>query len=90
MRFEDLDDIVIHADEPVFPTGVVCRLLAMPEWALKMLDREGVIQPDRKPGKARLYSRNELRQLRYVWHLMEERGVTVKGVKVILELREDS
>ncbi|MEI8175307.1 MAG: MerR family transcriptional regulator [Candidatus Omnitrophota bacterium] len=73
-------------DEPVFPTGVVCRLLQMPIWALKQVDREKLISPPRKGRTARLYSVNEMKRLKHVWYLMKRRKVKIDGVKVILEM----
>ena len=50
------DEYHIHADEPVFTSGVVCRLLHIPVWVLKRLDREKIITPSRSEVKTRLYS----------------------------------
>ncbi len=81
-----LKDFEIDIDEPVFTTGVVSRLLEMPVWVLKHLDRERVIRPVRERGRDRLYSKRELKQLHHVWFLMEKRKVTINGIKVILEI----
>ena len=77
-------DFEIRPDEPVFTSGVVCRLLGMPVWVLKTLDREKIISPTRPQGRDRLYSRMELKKLHQIWYLMEKRKVTVNGIKVIL------
>lgn len=77
---------IVPFEEPVFTSGVVCRLLSIPVWVLKQLDKEGIVKPSRQPGKARLYSKKELKKLQYVWYLMEKRDVKVGGIKVILEM----
>lgn len=83
-------DFHIHEDEPVFTSGVVCRLLSIPVWVLKQLDREKIVSPSRKGRKSRLYSKRELNKLRYVWYLMEKRDVKVGGLKVIIEMQNNT
>jgi DNA-binding transcriptional MerR regulator len=81
------DDIIIDLDEPVFTTGVVCRLLDMPVWVLKQLDREAIVSPPRKKeGQARLYSKRELKMVKHCWYYINEYGVKVSGLKVILKI----
>jgi len=83
------DDIVLDPDEPLFTTGVVCRLLDIPIWVLKQLDQEGVVCPPRKKQrKARLYSKRELKQLKHAWFYMKEHHVNVGGLKIILKMEK--
>ena len=77
---------LIPEDEPVFTSGVVCRILAIPVWTLKQLDSEGIVRPQRREGRSRLYSQRELVRLKHVWFLMKERKVKMNGLKVILEM----
>jgi MerR family transcriptional regulator, heat shock protein HspR len=78
----------ISKDEPVYTSGVVCRLLDIPVWVLKQLDKEKVVRPTRQQGRARLYSHRELDKLQHVWHYMRIRHVNVHGIKVILEMEQ--
>ncbi len=82
-----IEQFHIHDDEPVFTTGVVSRLLHIPVWVLKQLDKEKIITPSRKQRKARLYSKTELNKLKYVWYLMEKRDVKIGGLRVIIEMQ---
>lgn len=72
--------------EPVYTSGVICRLLGIPVWILKQLDKEEVISPPRKKGKCRLYSKDELNKLSHIWYLMKEKRVKISGLKVILQM----
>ena len=86
---EDYDEVFISLDEPIFTTGVVCRLIDIPVWILKQLDREQIVSPPRKTeGKARLYSKRELKLVKHCWYYMKTRKVNVNGLKVILEIEE--
>ena len=48
----------------------------------------GVIEPARSPGKQRLYSLRDIERLRQVKTLMNDLGVNLAGVDVILRLKE--
>ncbi|MFA5163853.1 MAG: MerR family transcriptional regulator [Patescibacteria group bacterium] len=78
----------VGLDEPVYTSGVINKLLGIPVWVLKQLDKENIIRPLRKKGKSRLYSKNELNKLSHIWYLMKEKGVKVDGLKIILEMEE--
>ncbi len=83
----DQESFEIDPDEPVFSTGVVCRLLGIPVWILKQLDREGVVSPPRKTeNQSRLYSKRQLLLVRHCWYYMNEHGVKIQGLKIILRI----
>ena len=85
-NLQEFQEFFISVDEPIYTTGVVCKLLAIPIWTLKQLDGEGIVSPPREvAGQCRLYSKRELKKLDQVWYLMNERKVKVDGIKVILE-----
>ena len=84
---DDFIEFFISPDEPIFTTGVVCKLLSIPVWVLKQLDKEGIVSPPRlNDAKVRLYSKRELGKLDRIWYLMSQRKVKVDGIKVILEM----
>ncbi|MCM8798517.1 MAG: MerR family transcriptional regulator [Candidatus Omnitrophica bacterium] len=76
----------IPLGEPVFVISVVSRLVNLPEWTLRILDREGVVSPKKTKGKTRLYCLKDLEKLVYIRYLMEEKGINIKGIKFILEM----
>jgi DNA-binding transcriptional MerR regulator len=83
------DEVYISIDEPVFTTGVVCRLLDIPVWVLKQLDSEDIVSPPRESeGQARLYSKKELKMIKHCWYYMKTHKVKVHGLKVILQMEE--
>lgn len=91
---KDFIEFDIDINEPIYTTGVIQKLLDIPIWVIKQLDKEGVVSPPRKTkGTARLYSKRELKKLAHCWEYMNKMGVKVKGLKVILEMekkREES
>ncbi len=80
-----LFDIQISQDEPVYIISVVSRLVDIPVWTLRQLDKAGVVRPRRIGKKSRLYSLKDVRRLEYVHYLMEEKKVNIQGIKLIIE-----
>ena len=91
MRVEELrqllDEVRLEPDQPVYVIGVACRLVRLPIWTLRVLDKEGVVKPRRRAGRARLYSLTDIWRLMKVRKLMKEQGVNVDGVRVILRMQ---
>ena len=81
-----LFDIRISPDEPVYVISVVSKLCDIPVWTLRALDKAGIVTPKRIGKKSRLYSLKDIRRLEYIHYLMEDKGVNIHGVKIILEM----
>jgi DNA-binding transcriptional MerR regulator len=80
--------ININPEAPLFVIGVVAEMVDIPIWTLRKLDEMGVVQPERKGKKVRCYSKKQVEVLSYVHYLMEEKGVNISGIRVILEMRD--
>jgi len=78
-------DVYISPDEPVYVISVVSKLVDLPVWTLRQLDKSGVVKPKRIGRKSRLYSLKDVKRLEYVHYLMEDKGVNIHGIKIILE-----
>lgn len=72
---------------PVYTIGAASRLTGIPIWTLRWIERNGLMHPNRTPGRQRLYSDSEMALLRAVRELMEQK-VNLAGIRVILRLRE--
>ena len=77
-------DFRIGPEEPVYVISVVCKLVDIPIWTLRQLDKANVVRPKRIGKKNRLYSLKDLKRLEYVHYLMEKKRVNIHGVKIIL------
>ncbi len=80
--------IQISLDDPVYAIGIVSKLLGVPEWTLRALEKEGLIRPQRLNRKVRVYSLKQMRKIERICYLMEEKGVNICGVKVILQMEK--
>ena len=86
---EDFEELYISPDEPIYTTGVVCRILEIPVWVLKQLDNEEIVRPVRKnQGQARLYSKRELKLVKHCWYYMKIHNVKISGLKIILQMED--
>jgi len=84
----DFIEVPIDNDEPIFTTGIVCKLLSIPLHVVKQLDREGIVRPPRKKGKIRLYSKRELKKIQHCWDYMKKHNVNIGGLKIILQMEK--
>jgi MerR family transcriptional regulator/heat shock protein HspR len=79
-------DIYISPDEPVYVISVVSKLTDLPIWTLRQLDKAGIVRPKRIGKKSRLYSLKDVKKLEYVHYLMEDKGINISGIRMILEI----
>jgi len=83
------DDTVTHpGDEPVYVISIAAKLAGLPSWTLRVLDKEGIVSPQRTAKDRRLYSDRDIARLAHVRYLTEERGVNMNGVRLILEIED--
>lgn len=78
-------DVRISPDEPVYVISVVSRLVGIPAWTLRQLDKAGIVTPKRVGKKSRLYSSKDMKRLEYIHYLMEDKHVNIHGIKIIIE-----
>ena len=75
-------------NEPVYVISVAAKLAGLPSWTLRVLDKEGIVSPQRTAKDRRLYSDRDIARLARVRYLTEERGVNMNGVRLILEIED--
>lgn len=78
-------NVVISPDEPVYIISVVSKLVSIPVWTLRQIDKQGIVCPKRLGKKSRLYSLKDVKKLEYIHYLIDEKGVNLRGVKIIIE-----
>ena len=72
--------------EPVFQISVVSRMVGLHQQTIRTYERVGLVQPARSDGNTRLYSTADVERLRQVVRLVNDLGVNLAGVEVILGL----
>ncbi len=71
---------------PRYVISVAAEMLGTRTYTLRYYERVGIIKPARSRGNIRLYSDVDLVLLRRVRTLMEDLGVNLAGVEVILRM----
>jgi len=66
---------------------VAAQLAGMHEQSLRMYERRGLIQPQRSKGNIRLFSDDDIDQIRFIRRLVDDLGVNLAGVEVIIQMR---
>ena len=69
---------------PCYVISVAAEMLGVKTYTLRYYERVGIIRPSRSPGNIRLYSESDIALLRRVRTLIEDLGINMAGVEVIL------
>lgn len=72
--------------EGLYIISVAARLLEMHPQTLRKYERIGLVRPSRTIGMLRLYSEEDLAQLRAIKHLVEDLHLNLAGVELIMEM----
>ena len=72
--------------EPRYVISVTARMLGIQTHTLRYYERIGIIEPARSQGNIRLYSERDILLLRRAKTLMDDLGVNLAGVEVILRM----
>ena len=72
--------------EGVYIISVAARILDMHPQTLRKYERLGLVSPNRSVGMLRLYSRDDIRKILLIRHLMEHLGLNLAGVEFALHL----
>src|SRR5215510_7807349 len=75
-----------RASDALYVISVAARLVEMHPTTLRKYERVGFLEPSRTPGRTRLYSLEDIRRLRQIKHLVEEREMNLAGVQMALDL----
>ena len=75
-------------DEPYYVISVVARMLQVHTQTLRYYEREGLLEPARSKGNIRLYSRSDIDKLRRIKTLIDDLGINLAGVQVVLHMSE--
>ncbi|OGO01569.1 MAG: MerR family transcriptional regulator [Chloroflexi bacterium RBG_13_52_12] len=77
-----------HDTEPRYVISVAARMLDMQTYTLRYYERVGVIEPRRSRGNVRLYSDQDIALLKRVKALVDDMGINLPGVEVILRMMQ--
>ena len=81
-------EVIMNRDdtEPCYVISVAARILGVQTYTLRYYERIGIIEPRRSQGNTRLYSERDITLLRRAKALVDDMGVNLAGVEVILRM----
>ena len=74
--------------EPRYVISVAARMVGVQTHTLRYYERIGILEPSRSRGNIRLYSESDVAYVRQLKKLMDELGVNLAGVEVILRMAD--
>jgi len=75
-------------DDPRYVISVAARMVGVQTYTLRYYERIGIIEPSRSEGNIRLYSEKDITLLHRVKTLMDDLGVNLAGVEVVLRMAQ--
>jgi MerR family transcriptional regulator, heat shock protein HspR len=74
--------------EPRYVISIAARMLDTNTYTLRYYERVGVIEPRRSEGKQRLYSDYDIALLKRVKSMVDDMGINLPGVEVVLRMMQ--
>lgn len=74
--------------EPRYVISIAAKILGVQTHTLRYYERVGVVEPQRSQGNIRLYSERDIDILRRIKTLVDDLGVNLAGVEVILRMMQ--
>ena len=81
-------DVAMEGGDPRYVISIAARMVGVQVHTLRYYERIGVIEPSRSQGNIRLYSERDILLLRRVKTLMEDLGINLAAVEVILRMSQ--
>lgn len=72
---------------PLYRISVVADMLGVHPQTLRLYERKGLIRPSRTMGRTRMYSTEDVEDVRRILRLSRDLGVNLAGVEIILKMR---
>jgi MerR family transcriptional regulator, heat shock protein HspR len=77
-----------HETEPRYVISIAAKMLDMQTYTLRYYERVGIIEPGRSRGNVRLYSDRDIATLKRVKSMVDDMGINLPGVEVILRMMQ--
>ena len=74
--------------EPRYVISIAAKIIGVHTHTLRYYERVGIVEPQRSRGNIRLYSERDINTLRRIKTLVEDLGVNLAGVEVILRMMQ--
>ena len=76
----------VQRDEPCYVISVAARMVGVHAQTLRYYERIGLVAPARSRGNIRMYSPEDVRRARWIKSLIDDLGINLAGVEVIIRM----
>ncbi len=88
MGREVFNKMSTHNDEPCYVISSAAKMIGIHAQTLRYYERVGLIEPVRSQGNIRLYSDKDIEHIKRIKGLIDDLGVNLAGVEVIMHMAE--
>ena len=74
--------------EPRYVISIAARIVGVETHTLRYYERIGLVEPYRSKGNIRYYSESDVERLRQIKTLMDDLGINLAGVEVVMRMAE--
>lgn len=74
--------------EPRYVISIAARIVGIECHTLRYYERLGLVEPYRSEGNIRYYSEGDIERLRHIKTLMNDLGINLAGVEVVMRMAE--
>jgi Predicted transcriptional regulators len=78
----------VSRNQPVYNISVAAELVGVHPRTLRIYEETGLVTPARTEGNTRLFSNADIEQCQRIRFLIQEMGLNLAGVKMILMVEE--
>jgi len=78
----------VSRNQPVYNISVAAELVGVHPRTLRIYEETGLVIPARTEGNTRLFSNADIEILQHIRFLIQEKGLNLAGVKLILLVEE--
>ena len=75
-----------RGSEPRYVISIAARIVGIGTHTLRYYERLGLVQPYRSGGNIRYYSEGDVERLRHIKTLMNDLGINLAGVEVVIRM----
>lgn len=75
-------------EQRYYTIKIAAELCGLHEQSIRMYERRGLITPRRSAGNIRRFSDDDVERIRFIKRLVDDLGVNLAGVEVILHMRQ--
>ncbi len=78
----------VSRNQPVYNISIAAELVGVHPRTLRIYEETGLVIPARTEGNTRLFSNADIEILQHIRFLIQEKGLNLAGVKLILMVEE--